>query len=81
MQNIQDRVIDIVSESSSHPREKLLPTSRLRADPDLDSLDSVEMLMDIEKEWNLAFSDEDMLKLTDVQSIVNLVEATLDKKK
>lgn len=77
--SIQERVIDIISENSGHPREKVTLEKNLRDDLNLDSLDSVELCMSVEKEWNLAFSDEEMEKLKDVRSVVELVEAKLKK--
>ncbi len=80
-QTTTDRVIDIVADKSGHERKTVLPTSDLSNDLHFDSLDAVELCMEVEKEWNLAFSDDEMEKLSNVQSIVDLVEKKLAEQK
>ncbi len=38
-----------------------------------DSLDSVELIMEVEKEYNIAIPDSDVEKLTNIQSIVDYI--------
>lgn len=38
-----------------------------------DSLDSVELIMEVEKQYNIAIPDEDTEKLTNIQSIVDYI--------
>jgi acyl carrier protein len=40
----------------------------------LDSLDVVDMLMDMEEEFNIEFANDEMVNLNTVQDIVNAIE-------
>ena len=44
-----------------------------------DSLDIVEMLMDVESEWNITVDDSEVLNVRTVGDVVKLVESKLAK--
>lgn len=53
--------------------EKEVTPDKTLKDLSADSLDSVELIMECEKHWNLAIPDPDMEKFTNIQSIVNYI--------
>lgn len=71
-----ERVIDIIAEKSGEAPGKVTP-ERMLDDMGFDSLDSVELCMEVEKEFNIALADEEMEKFSNVKSIIDQVEKTL----
>ena len=57
------------------PEESITMESRLIEDLKADSLDIVELIMDLESEFDLQIPDEDLPKVATVQDIVNYIEA------
>ena len=72
-----EKVIAIVADKNDMKVEEVLPESRLREDLGVDSLDQVEMVMEIEDAFKVKFSDEEMEKIVTVQDAVELVEKKL----
>lgn len=70
-EEVAERIRDIVAEKSERPRTEVLPSSVLGADLGFDSLDGVELIMAVEKEYNIAIPDERAEKATNFQSLVD----------
>lgn len=49
--------------------------TKLKEDLNIDSLDSVEMVMELEDKFSISIKDEDAAKFVTVGDIVNYVEA------
>ena len=71
---ILKKVIEIVADKNDMKVENVLPESRLREDLGVDSLDQVEMVMEIEDAFSVKFEDAEMEKIVTVQDAVELVE-------
>ena len=52
-----DKIIDALSEQLGIPREKITANSRIIEDLGADSLDVVELIMNIEEEYGVSISD------------------------
>ena len=52
---------------------------RLRANLDLSSLDVVEMVMELEKSFNISLSDDEILYCTKVGDIIDVVSSKIQK--
>lgn len=76
--SVLDRVRDIVSESSGIDLKNVTAEKTLK-ELEFDSLDGVELCMQVEQEFKVVFDDEEMEKLDTVQSIVDLVNKKLEK--
>lgn len=76
---IAERVRDIIADKSNHLLSDVTHEKDLRNDLGFDSLDSVELAIELEKEWNLAFTDEEMEKIVTVGDAIEAVEKKLQK--
>jgi acyl carrier protein len=73
MQNIQDRVIQAISEQIGMLGTAVKPESKFIADLGCDSLDSIEITMALEDEFDLVIDDEHADKWESVQDAINYV--------
>ena len=62
MPDLQDKVKDIIVEELGVEREKLTNEASFMEDLGADSLDTVELVMAFEKEFNIDIPDEDAEK-------------------
>lgn len=69
-----DRVKSLIANQLGISADKIKEDSRLVEDLGADSLDTVEMLMTLEEEFGIAIPDEEAMKLSTVESIVELIE-------
>ena len=70
---IETAVKKILTEKLDVQDGQLVDQARFHEDLGIDSLDKIEVLMEIEKEFNLKVPDEDAEKLTTVGSLVQYV--------
>jgi acyl carrier protein len=66
MPDLQDKVKDIIVEELGVEREKLTNEASFMEDLGADSLDTVELVMAFEKEFNIDIPDEDAEKMRTV---------------
>jgi len=71
---IQERVFTIIAEQLGVKPEKITPEANFVDDLGADSLDTVELVMAFEEEFNLEISDEDAEKMEKVKDIVAYLE-------
>ena len=74
MSSIRDRVIDIVCEQMGANREKVSEETSFINDLGADSLDTVELVMEFEDEFDLNIPDEDAEKIQTVGDAVKYIE-------
>ena len=73
MEEIQAKVIQIISEQLGKDVSEIKMSSHFIEDLDADSLDTVELVMALEEEFELDIPDEAAEKITTVQSAVNFI--------
>lgn len=73
MIEIEERVKKIVSEQLGTPIEAITNEKSFIDDLGADSLDTVELVMALEDEFNLEIADSDAEKITNVQSVVDYI--------
>lgn len=66
-----EKVIKSLSEQLNIPVEKISAQSRIAEDLKADSLDRVELLMNLEEEYGITIPDEDVENIVVVQDVVN----------
>ncbi len=74
MSEITDKVKDIIVEQLGVNAEQVTPEAKFIEDLGADSLDTVELVMAFEEEFNIEVPDEDAEKLTTVGHVYDYVE-------
>jgi len=75
--NILDRVIDIVAEELAVDRDEVTEDSSFIEDLGADSLDVVELVMAFEEEFDVEIPDEDAEDIRTVDDAVSYLEEIL----
>ncbi|MDE6250140.1 MAG: acyl carrier protein [Alphaproteobacteria bacterium] len=70
-----EKVKKIVVEKLSVPEEKVTEEATFINDLGADSLDVVEFIMEVEKEFNITIPDEEAAKLEKVSDAVKYIDA------
>lgn len=70
---IEEKVINIISNKLGLPKEEVTPAASFTMDLGADSLDTVELIMDFEKEFGLKISDEDAMGIKTVNDAVEYI--------
>lgn len=76
-QTEKDRVLFIVSDKLGYFEEEIDDTSSLRNDLGADSLDEIEICVEVEKEFNIKISDADFEKVKTVNDLCECIEKFL----
>ncbi len=77
MSDIQQRVIKMVAEQLGVKEEDVKPESSFVEDLGADSLDTVELIMALEEEFDTEIPDEEAEKLTTVGSAIDYINIHL----
>ena len=75
MENIEQRVKKIVAEQLGVNEAEVKNDSSFVDDLGADSLDTVELVMALEEEFNLEIPDEEAEKITNVQQAIEYITA------
>ena len=79
MSEIADRIIEIVAEKMDKPKEDVTVEKSFLNDLGADSLDIVELMMDIEDEFDLSIPEEEAQKIETIGDAVKYVEGHMSK--
>ena len=74
MSDTSDRILEIVSDKLDKPKDSLTPDMSFVNDLGCDSLDTVELMMDIEDEFDLSIPEEEAEKIVTVGDAIKYVE-------
>jgi acyl carrier protein len=74
LKNIEERVIEIVCEQMGASRDKITGETSFIQDLGADSLDTVELVMEFEDEFDLNIPDEDAEKIQTVGDAVKYIQ-------
>lgn len=75
MSTIEERVVGIIAEQLGVKKEEVTKEASFVDDLGADSLDTVELVMALEEEFETEIPDEDAEKITTVQQAVNYINA------
>ena len=70
---IAERIIEIVAEKMDRPKEEISEDKSFENDLGTDSLDIVELMMDIEDEFDLSIPEEEAQKISTIGDAINYV--------
>ena len=79
MATIQDKIRSIIASKLGLDEDEITPEKNLANDLGADSLDVVELSMDLEREFNLKFEDADTEKIQTVEDLYKLIEEYTSK--
>lgn len=79
MSNIEQRVKRIIAEQLEVDEKDITNNASFVDDLKADSLDTVELVMALEEEFNAEIPDEDAEKITTVQNAIDFITAHMDK--
>jgi acyl carrier protein len=75
MADVEPKVKKIISEQLGVPESDVKPEASFVNDLGADSLDTVELVMALEEEFNVEIPDEDAEKIATVQNAIDYIKA------
>ena len=74
MSEIQAKVVEIIVDKLGVKESEVVPEASFTAHLGADSLDTVELIMEFEKEFGISIPDEDTTKISTVQDVIAYIE-------
>ena len=74
MSTIESKVKAIIVDKLGVEESQVTPNASLTADLNADSLDTVELIMEFEKEFGISIPDDEMSKINTVADIIAYIE-------
>lgn len=74
MASVSERVVDIVAEQMGVDKEKVKPETHFVNDLGADSLDVVELVMELEEEFDINIPDDAADKISTVGEAIDFIE-------
>lgn len=74
MSSVEERVMKIVAEQLTVNADQVIPQASFVDDLGADSLDTVELVMALEEEFDTEIPDEEAEKITTVQQAIDYVK-------
>lgn len=71
---VLDQIKEILKDTMDIDESKITLDAKLKEELELDSLDSVELIMSAEEEFGIEIPDEDVMNFKTVNDIVNYIE-------
>ncbi|HHW60077.1 MAG: acyl carrier protein [Bacteroidota bacterium] len=79
MSQIEEKVKAIIVDKLGVSENEVIPEASFTNDLGADSLDTVELIMEFEKEFNLSIPDEDAEKITTVGEAIEYINQHIQK--
>jgi acyl carrier protein len=77
MSDIKSRVIAIIVDKLGVEESEVTPAASFTNDLGADSLDTVELIMEFEKEFNIAIPDDQAEKIATVGDAISYIESNV----
>ncbi len=78
--SVEQKVIDIVCEHLAVSKEKITRATKFIEDIGADSLDIVELIMELEEEFDIQIPDDQSEKIKTVGEAIDYIEREIGKK-
>ena len=75
MSDISSKVVEIIVDKLGVDASEAVPAASFTNDLGADSLDTVELIMEFEKEFEISIPDEDAEKITTVGDAIKYIES------
>ena len=75
MSDISSKVVEIIVDKLGVDASEAVPTASFTNDLGADSLDTVELIMEFEKEFEISIPDEDAEKIATVGDAITYIES------
>ena len=72
--SVEERVMEIVSEQMGVDKDRVTPETSFINDLGADSLDTVELVMELEEEFDINIPDEDAEKIQTVGEAIKYID-------
>ena len=81
-ENIKEKTLKIIAESSGIEKEEILEACNLISDEIIDSLGMIELISFLEKEFNIVFNEDDLVleNFETLEKIIYLIDLKIIKK-
>jgi len=76
--SVPERVIDIVADQLGVDKDKITPDTSFVNDLGADSLDTVELVMELEEEFDITIPDDAAEKIQTVGQAIEFIEKSQD---
>jgi acyl carrier protein len=70
---IEEKVIEIIMEQLDVTKEQCVPEASFIDDLGADSLDLVELIMEMEENFGVEISDEELQNIRTIQDVINFI--------
>jgi acyl carrier protein len=81
MANIEEKVVEIIVNQLNVSKEKVTPEASFVDDLGADSLDTVELVMELENAFNMTIPDGDAEKIRTVQDAIDYIKKHVKEEK
>lgn len=78
MSTLEERVINTIVEKLQRTPEEVVPAASFVEDLGADSLDTVELVMELEEVFEIEIPDEEAEKIATVQNAIDYIKAHVD---
>jgi len=72
---LEDRIIDVIVEQLEVTREECVPEAAFIDDLGADSLDLVELIMEMEEAFGIQIADEELEKIRTIQDVIDFLKS------
>jgi len=72
---LEEKVIDLIVEQLDVTKEECVPEASFLDDLGADSLDLVELVMEMEETFNIQVADEELEKIRTVQDVIDYLRS------
>ena len=72
---LEEKVIDLIIEQLNVTREQCVPDASFLNDLGADSLDLMELIMEMEEQFGVTISDDELQKIRTVQNVIDFLRA------
>lgn len=70
---IEEKIIEIIMEQLDVTKEQCVPEASFIDDLGADSLDLVELIMEMEENFGVEISDEELQNIRTIQDVINFI--------